>query len=349
MRHLAPTPLTETEFFLPSVKSALPKYASRGARVLEGEIRNIALFYEGALPSWNEKTENEFRYSADGRSPWIKRGFSSQKEAREFCYGFILPADIKEEANALSRDLVRDLIQSGGMPRVLRDRTSGRFDCGRMPRVIRDLQRGNFSVENTRPFKTRERVAPSRPHVGICIDGSWAQFNRDESYVPRVVAMAMGVAWACEAVNCPITVALVRNNNSTHYGEYDLAATPIVSPSIRSATSDLAVVFHPQLYRCGTSNITCQTIGNVMQRYNMTEAEVRDMSASRVWNEASANGGTGVAYLKAKGATITVAIGVITDSKDATIALEAKTPLRDAVKVIAETLAKQNRAMGVAA
>ena len=147
-----------------------------------------------------------------------------------------------------------------------------------------------------------------------------------------------------------MTAALTRCN-SAHgsYGENDMSVTPIISPDSRTNTSDFAILFHPELYRCGTINALCHTLGNIAQRYNITEEQARAMGASEAYNESAGDGGTGVAYLKSKGATITVAIGNVTDRKDATIALEAKTPLRDAVKIIAETLAKQNRAFGVAA
>lgn len=345
---LAPTPLTETECFIPGVKSAHPQFAARGARVIEGTIHNMARFYDAPVEGWRDYCNYKFAGS-DLTSKWINRSFRNHEEARTFCASFVVPQEIKAEAQSLSRELVRDLVQAGGTPRMIRNQPRGRFDAGRAARIITDLHRGRFDPDITRPFKARHRVAPSRPHVGICVDGSWSQFNRDDTYIPRAVALGLGIAWACEAVNCSVTAAITRSNYSTQFGTFDMAVTPIIAPGLHTSTSDLAVLFHPELYRSGTSSLICQTMGNVMQRYLRSEHDVRQMSATETWNEGSADGGTGVAYLRSRGATITVAIGNVTDRKDATIALEANTPLRDAVKIIAETLAKQNRAMGVAA
>ena len=163
---LAPVAVTATEHFIPGVKSHYPKYASKGARVLGMDINTMAKFYDTPVPAWNQFIDEQFITST--KSKWINRTFKNMREAREFCKTFGIPADIKHDAQVLSRELVRDLIQSGGMPRVLRNQTRGRFDAAKMPRIITDLHKGTFSIDNTRPFKARERVAPSRPHVGIC-------------------------------------------------------------------------------------------------------------------------------------------------------------------------------------
>ena len=312
-------------------------------------IKDLSKFHEVLdYQDWRRNTQGQWR--GDATSTWVKERFNDPEKARQFCKDFSPPRQIIEQAKVLSRELIRELIQNGGTPRILRHQASGRFDPTAMRRVVTDLRKGTFSAENTLPFKVREKLAPSRPHVGIAADGSWRQFWRDDNYIPRVAALSLGVAWACEAVACPVTAAITRKNDGGgRYGHFDMSVGAMILPGVPVNTADFGVVFHPELYRMSTFYVEgCSEETLLMKHKGLTWDEIKRKSMHDVLNDCSGEGGDGVAFLKAHGATITVAVGDVSDRKDADIHLPASTSLDDAVRKIAKMLAEQNKKLGIA-
>lgn len=344
---------TMTEHYIDGLQSF---YGFKSHRVVQETLASMAKFYNAPYSSWDRQLENWWQ--TDKKSKWVTRAFRHTSEAREFCKNFAPPAEIVHSARVLSREMVRELFQNGGTNRIERELSYGKFDANRMNRVMRDIKKGTFSPENTRPFKNRERLNPSRPHVGIVADGSWGTFWRDNEYVPRVMALMMGIAWACEAINCPATAAFTRRNDarrsSSFFGpdltqlQYDLGATLVCAPSLKMKTSDLAIGFHPELYRMGTAFVCACHYDSVRVRTNMRDATDEylrnNISPNVVGNECSSGGGYGVAYMKSMGASVTVAIGDIDDDNKATVKLAADTKLEDAIRKIAKTVGDQLRA-----
>ena len=341
-------PLTAFETFIPGKKGNFEKDGR--FRAYGHHIKDLAKFHPILDHSnWSSDIRSEWRGSAS--SKWVKESFNNPEKAASFCKNFMPPREIVEQAKVLSRELVRELIQNGGTPRILRHQMNGRFDSTSMRRVITDLQKGQFSAENTLPFKKRERLAPSRPHVGICADGSWRQFWQDDNYIPRVAALSLGVAWACEAVNCPVTAAITRQNSGgDRYGRYDMSVTGLILPGVQVNTADFGVVFHPELYRMSTFYVEgCSEETMTFKHRGIKWDEIKKKHAYSVLNDCSADGGDGVSFVKAHGATITVAIGNVNDKKDANICIDARASLDDAVRQIAKMLAEQNKKLGIAA
>lgn len=339
-------PLTAFETFIPGRKGKY-KENDHKFRVYGHHISELAKFHD--LLNYQDWQRNIHDQWQDYKSEWVPRTFNNHKDARQFCKDFTPPPKLIQQAKVLSRELIRELIQNGGTPRILRHQVTGRFDSTSMRRVITDLQKGQFSAENTLPFKKRERLAPSRPHVGISADGSWRQFWQDSQYIPRVSALSMGVAWACEAVNCPVTAAITRKHEGG-YGEYDMSTTALIMPGKQVNTADFSVVFHPELYRMSTFFVEGCSEETLRFKYkSKTWEQIKKERSYNVLNDCSGSGGDGVAFTRSMGATITVAIGDVNDAKDADIHLSAKTSLEDGIRKIAKMLAEQNKRMGLAA
>ena len=344
--------LTLTECYIEGKKSKIDsRYNPDGNfRVLECHVSEMSQFRDGFNKRNQDFTTSEWQTIRNSKY-FPNTTIKDNPSARKACENFVLPEELKQEAKVLSRQLVQSLTKNGGTPRILKHQTSGTFDSSKMRRIVTDLQKGTFSAENTLPFKRREKLAPSRPHVGIAFDGSWYQMWQDSKYIPRAAALSLGVAWACEAVGCPVTAAITRENLAVNsYGMYDMSSNLIISPEYKVRTSDLACIFDSELYRIGTCTPWMSSAENVMFKFKNKYKTPSDIPQDKhFFSDRAGDGGAGVEYLKAKGATITVAVGSMHDEDKADIRLNTSTTLKSAVEKIALMLADQNKKYGIAA
>ena len=340
---------TMYEKYIPGLKSKCA--LTKGYRAVYSRLSVSSKFYDSTIPNFSQYIDSSWE---SAQSKYIPIRFMSKKQAREFCADFTPPKDILHHSRVLSREMVRELYQNGGTPRIERYMPNGHFDGRAMRRVMTDIHANRFSVETTLPFKQRPRLNPSRPHVGICADGSWRAFWNDSTYVPRVMALMMGITWAAEAIGCPATCAFTRGNShaspgvrlGTGYGVYDMSASLVSSPDIRLNTSDLSVGFHPELYRIGDYAEAVCNIHNIRLRFNnpnITEDEAKTHGCRDCGNEGSSDGGQGVSFIQSFGANVTVAIGDVKDKENATITISPDTSLEEAIKKIAQTVGNQLR------
>ena len=275
-----------------------------------------------------------------GNSKYIKDHPKSLLHARQLVADFKFPEELRAQAHFLSRELVGAL-EVDGAPKIMRKQPSGRFDPKAMKRVVQDLQSGKFSRETTRPYLKRERVAPKPPHVAIVADGSARAMWSSEEYIPRVATTMLGITWACEAVNCQTTTAIVRASAGSNQ-DFDLICYILNDEDITTPLNAYAPLFHRDLYRGANLSVFAsheETIRLLCKGSSRLHAQ--DISTS------SGNGG--YSWAKSRGADIIITVGDIAwfygkdpllakKNAESHIHIDSGTDLKAAIKIIAKKL-----------
>lgn len=313
---------------------------------VSGTNKRIAVFGYPKLAAFADTAEG-FKHYGDWQESCTSKYFPngeyprSHKSARSMVENFKFPQDLRTEANRLSGELVGAL-EVEGAPKTLRGQMYGRFDPKAMKRVVQDLSINKFSRERTRPYTSRERVAPTPPHVAIIADGSAAAMWSSAEYIPRVAAMMLGVTWACEAVNCMVTTAIARDSSVSRNQDMDLIIYVINDDEVKTPLNSLAPLFHRDLYRAANLTVFGSHIDTIkLLNRGYTQITTRDISSS--------GGGHGYSWAKSRGADIIISIGqmkIVHDTNPVKAAEEKKnliqinpnTNLKDAIKEIASKL-----------
>lgn len=270
----------------------------------------------------------------------------NHQHARDMVERFKFPEDLRHQAHSLSRELV-GAMEVDGAPKTLRNQSAGRFDPKSMGRVIKHLHSGKYSRENTRPYTMRQRIAPTPPHVAIVADGSAGAMWSSDDYIPRVATIMIGLTWACEAINCAMTTAIVRKTAASNQ-DFDLITYILNDDTIKTPLNSFAPLFHRDLYRAANLTVFAshiETIKLLNKGIDITSSRftTRDISSS--------GGGLGYSWAKSRGADIIIAIGdmdVVFDTnpikraqeEKCLIRISASTDLKSAIKQIADELIK---------
>lgn len=271
---------------------------------------------------------------------------TSAIHAREMVERFKFPEDLRHQAHSLSRELV-GAMEVDGAPKTLRHQVSGRFDPQAMKRVVQDLHNGKYSREYTRPYTMRQRIAPTPPHVAIVADGSASAMWSSDDYIPRVATMMIGLTWACEAINCAMTTAIVRKGASSSQ-DFDLITYILHDDTIKTPLNSFAPLFHRDMYRNANlavfaSHVDAIALLNKGIDPSSNRFTTRDISSS--------GGGYGYSWAKHRGADIIIAIGdmdIVFDKdpikrmqeEKCLIRVNTRTDLKSAIKQIADELIK---------
>ncbi len=297
-------------------------------------------------------TANGYRDQADWSRSSNSKYFPNNEyptdhaHARRMVEAFQFPADLRHQAHTLSRELV-GAMEVEGAPKTLRNQVAGRFDPQAMKRVVKDLHSGKYSREHTRPYTMRQRIAPTPPHVAIVADGGAAAMWSSEDYIPRVATMMIGLTWACEAINCAMTTAIVRKSAASNQ-DFDIITYILHDDTIKTPLNSFAPLFHRDMYRGANLAVFASHVDTIALLnkgrdpggYGFT---TKDISTS--------GGGYGYSWAKSRGADIIIAIGdmdIVFDKdpakaakeKRCLIRVDTKTNLKDAVKQIADELIK---------
>lgn len=222
--------------------------------VMEYSLNDMVLYPQAhpevKVKGWAEKGDGH--YAEAGK--YFPHKVSNLDEAYDAHYNkFKFPIDLKHKAEANAKKLY-DAIVELGSPKLLRNQTSGRFDPRKSGKLWVDLHRGAYNVETTRPFMHRVKTNPQRPHVAVLACGGWYELHGvGAEYIPNLSVAMMSIVWACQAIDCHVTSALIRNVKSIPSQPNTLGTITVSSPEVCPSLGSFSGLLHANMYRFGNT------------------------------------------------------------------------------------------------
>jgi hypothetical protein len=305
---------------------------------VEGDARDYARFLV-LDPAPRQRRAYPDSWRTVSGSEHVPHPVRGRSDARRIMADWRFPAAMRARAEAQAADLTDVFVKVSRWQREA-GQTSGRLDRRKLPALGRELERPSGDLASVRPYWRMSDVPAAQPTLYIAAAAGWSQMWYDGTYVPRVVELSLSVAWAAEAAGLKAVVALTQDHVGLDTASgYDDAvfAHVVYRAGDVYPVRDFAVLLHRDLWRHGYMSATASSVSFCEKAERLLFDSQRQAASRRIGQQwLAARGGRGVAWARAKGADVVVAIGELSDSEDADIRLAADFGVRDAVKSVAQ-------------
>lgn len=313
---------------------------ANGQRALsvQMDIRDLGRFYAeapllagGYSRNWHTAPGNQYM-----------KAIYNAGDALDAMAAFEFPAGLRAEARRASRQLAA-LFAPLARLQVKRDRTAGRLDRRKFAAIARHTAAGTYDVDRVRPYRQTMPTPAELPTVAIVSSAANTDMWRDETYIPRVLGVTLGVQWACEAVGLPVTSALTaahcRIAHSCRYGSA-LMGIMLAQPGKTISPRAYGVALHRDLWRFGKMTIQAADPAS-SQRLAAINPLISAPQPSDIGHLfPSKEGGPAVHWARqVLGADMVIAIGAVTDAADADAHIASTGSIAESVAAIREQLA----------
>lgn len=296
-------------------------------------VRDMAQFY---AEQDSQAGGYEDGWSTVYSNPYFSERIYNADCALKAIAGFTFPADIKQAAQRAAR-MLTEVFEQVSKLQTVHNLTSGKLDRSKFKSIAQHTAAGTYDNDVVRPYKRTQPTPAVLPTIAIVASAGNAEMWNDETYIPRVLTLALGVLWACQAANLPTYAALTKGHCYIEAVQAHMLATPdsTISPKV------YGVALHRDLWRYG--EMTCQAADtendNRLSPHNGYVSGIGKKTIGMRFP--SRNGGQAVQWAREiLKADIVIAIGNITDKSDADIQLDSSFTLEQAIKSIAQQASK---------
>ncbi|MBI5960798.1 MAG: hypothetical protein HY866_18810, partial [Chloroflexi bacterium] len=213
------------------------------------DIRDFARFYAeddrvagGYEPEW----------STVRKSLYFAERIHNADDALTALDEFEFPKAIKMQAQRAARALTDVFTE---IARLVRedDLTSGRLNRRRFADIARESAAGTYDVTRVRPYVRTTSSPVRRPRIAVIASAGNAEMWDDETYIPRVLELVLGIQWACEAADLETYAVLVKGHARLSESKYREAVMGITlaAPGQTISPRTYGVALHRDLWRYG--------------------------------------------------------------------------------------------------
>jgi hypothetical protein len=320
---------------------------ARGERALSVrlDIRDKAKYYAehpkqagGYSGSWDSLDWKE-------RNPYFADRITNADAALKAMAGFDFPAEIKTSARRAARRLT-DVFMQVARLHTVRDLTAGRLDRRKFKAIARHTAAGTYDANTVRPYKRTVATPSESPTIAIVGSAGNAEMWDDATYIPRALTLTLSVLWACEAAGLKTYAALTKGHSALSAGQpyrESILGIMLAEPGATVSPRVYGAALHRDLWRYGF--MTAQAADYAGNK-RMRALAGRGAGASSIGRGfPSYHGGRAVRWAREVfSADIVIAIGNITDARDADIKLGSRFTVEKAVMEVVKQARKLDRA-----